>query len=102
MNLDRRTLLIGGGVGIGLVVGYALWPRRLPSDLPLRAAAFPTGAHMRIYRRMQFGSLIDLSVLDTRQWRSDQACNDGTKTCPASLDPASPTTGPSSLERRAL
>ena len=43
---------------------------------------------MRIYRRLQFGNLIDLSVLDTRQWRSDQACNDGTKTWPASLDPA--------------
>jgi alkaline phosphatase D len=56
--------------------------------MPLRMAAWPTGAHMRIYRRLQFGSLIDLSMLDTRQWRSDQACNDGTKTCPASLDPA--------------
>ena len=43
---------------------------------------------MRIYRRLQFGSLIDLSVLDTRQWRSDQACNDGLRNCPASLDPA--------------
>jgi alkaline phosphatase D len=29
---------------------------------------------MRLYRRMQFGTLVDLSILDTRQWRSDQAC----------------------------
>ena len=43
---------------------------------------------MRIYRRLVFGSLIDLSVLDTRQWRSDQACNDGLRNCPASLDAA--------------
>ena len=43
---------------------------------------------MRIYRRLQFGNLIDLSVLDTRQWRSDQACNDGLRNCPASLDPS--------------
>ena len=26
-NLSRRNLLVGGGVGIGLVVGFALWPR---------------------------------------------------------------------------
>ena len=56
--------------------------------MPVRMAAWPTGAHMRIYRRLQFGSLIDLSVLDTRQWRSDQACNDGLRNCPASLDPS--------------
>ena len=56
--------------------------------MPLRMAAWPTGAHMRIYRRLQFGSLIDLSMLDTRQWRSDQACNDGLRNCPASLDPS--------------
>jgi alkaline phosphatase D len=57
--------------------------------MPLRAAAVPSGPHMRIYRRLQFGSLIDLSVLDTRQWRSDQACGDGSRTdCAEALDPA--------------
>jgi alkaline phosphatase D len=40
--------------------------------MPLRASALPSGSHMRLYRRLQFGNLIDLSVLDTRQWRSDQ------------------------------
>jgi hypothetical protein len=29
-KLDRRTLLIGGGVGFGLVVAFALWPRGEP------------------------------------------------------------------------
>src|SRR5262252_2546367 len=48
--------------------------------MPLRATALPTGSHMRIYRRLQFGNLIDLSVLDTRQWRSDQPCGDGART----------------------
>jgi len=33
LKLDRRTLLIGGGAGIGLVVAFALWPRSLASDL---------------------------------------------------------------------
>jgi alkaline phosphatase D len=45
--------------------------------MPLRASALPSGNHMRIYRRLQFGNLIDFSVLDTRQWRSDQGCGDG-------------------------
>ena len=50
MNLDRRTLLVGGGVGIGLVVGYVLWPRRLPSDLPLRADEQAFGNFIKIAR----------------------------------------------------
>ena len=33
MNLDRRTVLIGGGAGIGLIVAYSLWPRHLKSVL---------------------------------------------------------------------
>ncbi len=28
-HISRRNLLIAGGTGIGLVVGYALWPRRV-------------------------------------------------------------------------
>ncbi len=32
-HIDRRQLLIGGGAGIGLIVGYALWPRRYPPTL---------------------------------------------------------------------
>ncbi|WP_310469067.1 molybdopterin cofactor-binding domain-containing protein [Sphingomonas sp.] len=35
--VDRRTLLIGGGAGIGLIVAFALWPRAQVS--PLRAGA---------------------------------------------------------------
>jgi isoquinoline 1-oxidoreductase beta subunit len=33
LNLDRRTVLIGGGAGVGLIVAFALWPRSLSSDL---------------------------------------------------------------------
>ena len=39
--------------------------------MPLRASALPPGSHMRLHCRLQFGNLIDLSVLDTWQWRSD-------------------------------
>jgi alkaline phosphatase D len=58
-------------------------------NMPLRRSALPSGSHMRIYRRLQFGSLVDLNVLDTRQWRSDQACGDGMRTdCAEALEPA--------------
>lgn len=57
-------------------------------SMPLRASAWPTGSHMRIYRRLQFGTLIDLNVLDTRQWRSDQPCGDGSHSdCAEALAP---------------
>ena len=39
--------------------------------MPLRAAVMPSGPNMRLYRRLQFGNLLDLSVLDTRQFRSE-------------------------------
>jgi alkaline phosphatase D len=58
-------------------------------SMPLRASTLPNGPHMRLYRRLTFGSLVDLSVLDTRQWRSDQACGDGDRTgCAEADDPA--------------
>ena len=40
--------------------------------MPLRASSIPAGAHMQLYRRIAFGDLLDLHVLDTRQYRSDQ------------------------------
>jgi alkaline phosphatase D len=55
--------------------------------MPLRTASLPAGSNIRIYRRLHFGNLIDLNVLDTRQWRSDQGCGDGFRNCPAALDP---------------
>ncbi|MDK1345235.1 alkaline phosphatase D family protein [Streptomyces sp. 378] len=41
--------------------------------MPVRATAVPTGPHIRMYRRLEFGRLARLNVLDTRQYRSDQA-----------------------------
>ena len=57
--------------------------------MPLRRASIPTGSDLRLYRRLQFGSLMDMSLLDTRQYRSDQACGGGSSAgCPELLDPA--------------
>jgi alkaline phosphatase D len=44
--------------------------------MPLRRRSLPRGADMRLYRRFSFGSLADFSMLDTRQYRSDQPNGD--------------------------
>jgi len=33
LKIDRRTLLIGGGTGVGLIVAFSLWPRHWKSEL---------------------------------------------------------------------
>ncbi|MGW2515913.1 alkaline phosphatase D family protein [Streptomyces sp. NPDC001617] len=40
--------------------------------MPVRASAIPNGPHIQMYRRLEFGRLARLNVLDTRQFRSDQ------------------------------
>ncbi|GAA1027270.1 alkaline phosphatase D family protein [Virgisporangium ochraceum] len=40
--------------------------------MPLRRSSMPNGLDMRLYRRLSFGRLASLHVLDTRQYRSDQ------------------------------
>ncbi|ONI70028.1 alkaline phosphatase [Kribbella sp. ALI-6-A] len=62
--------------------------------MPLRRSSIPSGIDMQIYRRIQWGRLASFHMLDTRQYRSDQACNDTTSDCPAALDPARSITGP--------
>jgi alkaline phosphatase D len=63
--------------------------------MPLRKSALPKGPRMELYRRFDFGDLLEFNVLDTRQYRSDQACGDGTKAlCPGALDSARTMMGP--------
>lgn len=57
--------------------------------MPLRRTAVPRGPDMQVYRGFDYGTLISGSILDTRQYRTDQPCGDGTKpVCPGTLDPA--------------
>jgi alkaline phosphatase D len=57
--------------------------------MPLRRASLPRGPALQLYRRLQFGDLVDFSVLDTRQYRSDQACGHGAaNNCGAAKDPS--------------
>ncbi len=56
--------------------------------MPLRSTSIPKGPLMQLYRGCQWGRLADFSVLDTRQYRSDQPCGDrNTEPCPESLSP---------------
>jgi isoquinoline 1-oxidoreductase beta subunit len=50
LKLDRRTLLVAGGAGVGLIVGYALWPNHLKSDLAVSRGEQAFGAFIKIAR----------------------------------------------------
>ncbi|MEV0847004.1 alkaline phosphatase D family protein [Streptomyces sp. NPDC049954] len=61
---------------------------------PLRTPQQPEGADMQLYRRRQYGRLAQFDILDTRQYRSDQAYGDGWQVPgPESEDPARTLTG---------
>ncbi|MDO4238802.1 alkaline phosphatase [Micrococcus sp.] len=42
-------------------------------NMPLRVSSMPRGIDMQLYRRIQWGDLATFHLLDTRQYRSDQA-----------------------------
>ena len=48
--------------------------------LPLRRSSVPVGPDMRLHRTLQFGDLVDLHMLDTRQFRTDQPVDTSTPT----------------------
>ncbi|MFD9699136.1 alkaline phosphatase D family protein [Lentzea sp. NPDC059081] len=65
-----------------------------PDFLARRAAAIrayyenmPLRRSSRLYRRIGWGSLATFHMLDTRQYRTDQACGDGLQLCPERLAP---------------
>lgn len=57
--------------------------------MPLRRSSLPSGLDMQLYRRLRFGALASLHVVDTRQYRSDQPA-----TLDAAQDPSLTMTGP--------
>ncbi|TCC65399.1 alkaline phosphatase [Kribbella pittospori] len=50
-------------------------------NMPLRPAQANSGNSIPLYRRLRWGSLATFHMLDTRQYRNDQACGDGWKIC---------------------
>jgi alkaline phosphatase D len=73
---------------------YQVWWEHMPVRLPPPHARRP----YRIYRRMRWGSLADVILLDGRQYRSDQACDDVVfdtgPPCPEAADPSRTMLGP--------
>lgn len=71
---------------------YQAWWEHQPVRVP-RARSW---ADLTITRTMAWGGLADLWVLDSRQYRSDQACGDGTQAVPCGdwNDPARTMLGP--------
>ena len=62
-------------------------------NMPLRRTSIPHGIDMQLYRRLHWGRLATFHMLDTRQFRDDQACGDGYKDCADAYDPARSITG---------
>lgn len=63
-------------------------------NMPLRRTSRPQGIDMRLYRRFAWGDLAMFHMLDTRQYRDDQACGDDLKIdCAERLDPTRTITG---------
>lgn len=62
---------------------YQVYAETMPLRLGNRLGARRN--RLRLYRSLHFGDLADIHVLDTRQFRSDQPCEDGF----GSLDPES-------------
>ncbi len=40
--------------------------------MPLRRSALPVGPDMQLFRRLRYGDLLDLHLLETREYRTDQ------------------------------
>ncbi|MFD7996009.1 alkaline phosphatase D family protein [Streptomyces mexicanus] len=63
-------------------------------NMPLRRPQLPDGPDLKLYRRLHWGRLAQFDVLDTRQYRSNQAYGDGWQySGPESEDPARTLTG---------
>jgi alkaline phosphatase D len=71
--------------------------------MPLRTAQLPTGPFLQLYRRLGFGDLLLVNVLDTRQYRSARApagCDPAVRIdgyCPMALDPSRTIVGEAQL-----
>lgn len=56
-------------------------------NLPLRHAQMPSGPDVRMHRRITYGDLADFTMLDGRQYRSDQPCEGSVVDCDGRFDP---------------
>ncbi len=62
---------------------------------PLRRTSMPRGPAAQFYRTSGWGTLASFHILDTRQFRTNQPCDDGTKApCAETFDPQATIMGP--------
>ncbi len=54
--------------------------------MPLRRGSIPRGALLQLYRPFMYGSLANIFMLDTRQYRTDQPCGDNLQPPCAGVD----------------
>lgn len=55
--------------------------------MPVRRALLPRGGMVALNRELRYGDLVAMQLLDTRQYRDDQPCEDGFKpACPGVFD----------------
>lgn len=63
-------------------------------NMPLRSSALPRGIDMQLFRRVGWGQLATFHMLDTRQYRTDQPCDDKFRAdCAGRFDPSATLTG---------
>lgn len=69
-GIDRRTVLVGGGLGAGLLLAWGLWPRSYEPNL--RAAADETvlGAYLKIGRDGRVTVAVPQAELGQGAWTS--------------------------------
>lgn len=55
--------------------------------MPMRKSAMPAGINMQVYRKFAYGNLVDINILDTRQYRSVPNCKTQEQSpCPDRVD----------------
>ncbi len=63
--------------------------------MPLRRSSIPRGALLQLYRPFTYGRLASISMLDTRQYRTDQPCATVVSApCAGTTDPRATLLGP--------
>ncbi|WP_067687434.1 alkaline phosphatase D family protein [Nocardia jejuensis] len=72
------------GAGIDIYRVPALFRRRRAAAFqamyehqPLRLTQLPSGSHITLHRRYAYGDLGEITMIDTRQYRNEPACEDG-------------------------
>jgi phosphodiesterase/alkaline phosphatase D-like protein len=76
-KLSRRTFVLGGVAAARRTAAYQAYYE----NMPLRPANASNGNSIPLFRRVQWGQLAVFHMLDTRQFRNDQACGDGWRVC---------------------